>query len=103
MNRGIGRIATTAAAALALFALAAAPAAAQKRGGTIVFAQEAPPPTLDPYFDLRVDAQRRDEHLRALRRATEQRPDQGTGRHGQPRRYLPSRCAAASSSTTARR
>lgn len=51
MNRGLGRIA--AAAATALVALAG-PAAAQKQGGTLVFAQEAPPPTLDPYFSTSI-------------------------------------------------
>ncbi len=54
MNPGFGRIASAAAAALVAVALAAGPAAAQKRGGTIVFAQEAPPPTLDPYFSTSI-------------------------------------------------
>ncbi|BBK39074.1 ABC di/peptide transporter substrate-binding protein [Allostella sp. ATCC 35155] len=54
MNRGFGRIAAASAAALGILALVAAPAAAQKRGGTLVFVQEAPPPTLDPYFSTSV-------------------------------------------------
>ncbi|MCC7272830.1 MAG: ABC transporter substrate-binding protein [Alphaproteobacteria bacterium] len=53
MNMRSGRIAA-AAAALAVVAFAAAPADAQKRGGTLIFAQEAPPPTLDPYFSTSV-------------------------------------------------
>ena len=50
MKLRVDRPAIIVLAAMAV-ALAAAPAEAQpRRGGTLIFAQEAPPPTLDPHF-----------------------------------------------------
>jgi peptide/nickel transport system substrate-binding protein len=56
MRTGFGRKAVAGLAAAAVLAafFACAAEAAPKRGGTLIFAQEAPPPTLDPHFSTSI-------------------------------------------------